>query len=158
MVLVLDQAGHRLGLGEDPADLLGRGRGVDGDGDRADRPERVVEQGPLVAGAGHQRDPVAVAHAAGEQALGEGEHLVAEVGGGDVLPRVPGGGAPGAVGAAGQLDQGGGALRGVVERVGQSSGGRRSGRGGGGELAHDPPDQSCRCSETIGSLADCPGL
>ena len=40
-------------------DLLGAGGLVDRDGDRAGRPDRVVEQRPLVPGAAHQRDPVA---------------------------------------------------------------------------------------------------
>jgi hypothetical protein len=68
--------------------LLGRRRRVDRYHLGADRPQREVEERPLVAGTGHDRDPVAEADALREQALGEGEHLVAELGGGHVPPLV----------------------------------------------------------------------
>ncbi len=42
-------------------------------------PQREVEQGPLVAGARHDADPVAEPDALREQALGQGEDLVPEL-------------------------------------------------------------------------------
>lgn len=89
VVLVLDDAGDRLGVVQHPTDLV-RGRsGVDRDGLGADRPQREVQHGPLVAGAGHQADPVAEADPLGEQAPGHRQDLVAEAGGRDVPQSAP---------------------------------------------------------------------
>ena len=78
------------GVGEDPLDLLRGGGLVDRHGDRAGEPDRVVEQGPLVAGARQQRDPVAGADAGSDQSLGDRGHLGEELRGGDVAPAVVG--------------------------------------------------------------------
>ena len=57
--VVLDDDRDRARVGEDPLDLL-RGAGlVDRDRDAAGVPDRVVQDGPLVARARHQADPVA---------------------------------------------------------------------------------------------------
>ena len=52
---------HRAGarVAQHPPDLLGRRRLVDGHRHPAGEPDGVVDQRPLVAGAGDQRDPVA---------------------------------------------------------------------------------------------------
>ena len=83
-----DRAGARVL--EDPADLLGGGRLVDRHGDGAGEPDGVVEERPLVAGLGEERDAVADLDARGDQPLGDGLHLVEELGGGDVGPLVAG--------------------------------------------------------------------
>ena len=67
------------GVGEDPADLLGGGRLVDRDGDRAGGPDREVGQGPLVAGLAHQRDAVPGPDARGDHALGHRADVVVEL-------------------------------------------------------------------------------
>ncbi len=90
----LHHGGHRAGVGQDPGGLLGAGGLVDGHGDRAGRPDGVVDQGPLVAGPAHQRDPVTRPHAGGDQTAGDRHHLVAELPAGHVHPaarRVPAG-------------------------------------------------------------------
>ena len=63
----------------DPADLLRRRGLVDGHAERAGRPAGEVEQGPLVAGAGHDRDAVAGLDAARDEALGHGGDLGGEL-------------------------------------------------------------------------------
>ena len=84
----LDDRDGRAGVAQDPADLLA-GRGVvDRDGHGAGEPDRVVEEGPLVAGPRQQHDPVAGADAGGEQALGDAADLREELDGGDVVPAV----------------------------------------------------------------------
>jgi hypothetical protein len=82
----LDETGDRAGVGQDPVDLLNAGRLVDGHGDRTGRPDRVVDQRPLVARLAHQRDPVAGLDAGRDQALGQRHHIRLEPGAGDVLP------------------------------------------------------------------------
>ena len=82
----LDDAGDRAGVGEDPRDLLGAGRLVDRHGDRAGRPDRVVDQRPLVPGPAHQRRPGRPARCRRRSGRGRGDHLVAELGAGDVDP------------------------------------------------------------------------
>ncbi len=59
---------------------------VDRHGDRAGEPDRVVEQGPLVAGLGDQRDPVAGLDAGRDEALGDPGDVGEELRGRDVLP------------------------------------------------------------------------
>ena len=81
-----DRAG--AGVGQDPADLLGGGRLVDRHADRAGEPDGVVEEGPLVARLGQQRDPVARLDAGRHEALGDRAHLVVELRRGDVGPPV----------------------------------------------------------------------
>ena len=78
----------RLGAGvaHDPLDLLGRGCLVDRHADRACGPDRVVDDRPLVPRAGHQADPVAGSDPGGDQPLGQGRHLIAELADRDVLP------------------------------------------------------------------------
>lgn len=86
VVLVLHQTGRDLGVVEHPVDLLGGGGGIDGYGLGADGPEREVEERPLVAGTGHDRDAVPEPYAVREQPLGQPEHVVTEGGGGHVPP------------------------------------------------------------------------
>ena len=56
---------------EDVGDLVDGAGLVDGDGDEAGRPAREVEERPLVAGAAHDRDPVARLEAPRDEAGGE---------------------------------------------------------------------------------------
>ena len=82
----LDDDGARGRVGQDPLGLLGRGGLVDRHHDRADGPQRVVDQRPLVAGVRHERHPVAGRDAGRDEPLGERVHLVPELLGGDVPP------------------------------------------------------------------------
>ncbi len=82
----LDDHADRAGVGEDPLDLLGRGRLVDRHRHGTGRPQREVGDGPLVAGAAHDGDRVADADAGGDQALGERRDVGGEGGRGDVGP------------------------------------------------------------------------
>ncbi len=82
----LDDHADRAGVGEDPLDLLGRGRLVDRHRHGTGRPQREVGDGPLVPGAAHDRDGVADADAGGDQALGERGDVGGEGGRGDVGP------------------------------------------------------------------------
>ena len=127
----LGDHGAGAGVAEDPVHLLGRGGLVDRHGDRAGEPDGVVEQRPLVAGLGDQRDPVAGLDAGGDQTLGDRADLGEELRGGDVLP-----GGLRAPGTATEL-HGGPGLAGVGHHVvGEVAGGRDLGRQRGGELAH----------------------
>ena len=87
--------GHCLGddevdvrVDEDVGDLVDGAGLVDGHGDEAGRPAREVEERPLVAGAAHDRDPVARFETPRHEAGGHGLHLVVEVAGTDRAPRV----------------------------------------------------------------------
>ena len=82
----LDDHADGAGVGEDPLDLVGRGRLVDRHGHGAGGPQREVGEGPLVAGAAHDGDRVAEADAGGDQALGERGDVGGEGGRGDVGP------------------------------------------------------------------------
>lgn len=86
VVLVLHHRGRHLRVVQHPEDLLGRRGGVDGHDLRADRPQREVEEGPLVARTGHDRDPVAEPDAVRQQTLGERQDLVPELGGRHIAP------------------------------------------------------------------------
>ncbi len=55
VLLLLDDDRDGLGVGEDPADLVGGAGLVDRDGDEAGGPHREVDQRPLEAGAGQDR-------------------------------------------------------------------------------------------------------
>ena len=90
VVGTLGDHGPGRGVAQDPLDLLGRGGLVDGDRDRAREPDRVVEQGPLVAGLADQRHPVAGLDASRDQALRHAGDLGQERGRGDVQPAVVG--------------------------------------------------------------------
>ena len=88
---------HGDGLGDDEVDVrvdedvgdLVDGAGlVDGHGDEAGRPAREVEERPLVAGAAHDRDPVAGFEAPRDEAGGERVHLVVELARRDRAPGV----------------------------------------------------------------------
>ena len=57
VVGALGDHGPGAGVAQDPVDLLGRGGLVDGHRDRAGEPDRVVEQGPLVAGLARSARP-----------------------------------------------------------------------------------------------------
>ena len=87
--------GHGLGddevdvrVDEDVGDLVDGAGLVDGHGDEAGRPAREVEERPLVAGAAHDRDPVAGLEAPRDEAGGERVHLVVELARRDGAPRV----------------------------------------------------------------------
>jgi hypothetical protein len=106
----LDDDRGRAGVGQDPLDLLVRGRLVDRHGDRAGGQDRVVEQRPLVPGAGQQGDPVPDLDAGRDQPAGHGGDLGGELGRGHVGP-LP-------VGIPAAEDHGRPVLRGVlVDRV-----------------------------------------
>ena len=84
--------GHGHGLGDDEVDVrvdqdvgdLVDGAGlVDGDGHQGGCPACEVEERPLVAGAAHDRDPVARFETPRHEAGGHGLHLVVEVTGAD---------------------------------------------------------------------------
>ena len=88
---------HGHGLGDDQVDVrvdqdvgdLVDGAGlVNGDGHKGGRPAREVEERPLVAGAAHDRDPVARVETPRHEAGGHGLYLVVEVAGTDRAPRV----------------------------------------------------------------------
>lgn len=76
------------------ADLLGGGGLVDRHAHGPGEPDRVVEQGPLVAGLGDQGDAVADLDPGGDEALGHRADLGQELGRGDVLPGAAVGGGP----------------------------------------------------------------
>ena len=87
--------GHGLGddevdvrVDEDVGDLVDGAGLVDGYGDEAGRPAREVEERPLVAGAAHDRDPVAGSEAPRDEAGGERMHLVVKLARRDGAPRV----------------------------------------------------------------------
>ena len=89
----LDHDRLRARVGQYPLHLLGGGGLVHRDRDRARGPERVVDHGPLVAGARQEGDPVTLADPGRHEALGERGDLVAELARRDVQPRrfpVPG--------------------------------------------------------------------
>ena len=88
---------HGHGLGDDQVDVrvnqdvgdLVDGAGlVNGNGHKGGRPAREVQERPLVAGAAHDRDPVARFETPRHEAGGHGLHLVVEVAGADRAPRV----------------------------------------------------------------------
>ena len=87
--------GHGLGddevdvrVDEDVGDLVDGAGLVDGHGHEAGRPAREIEERPLVAGAAHDRDPVAGFEAARDEAGGERVDLVVELARRDGAPRV----------------------------------------------------------------------
>ena len=86
VLLALDDDAHRVGVLEDPLDLVGRGGLVDRDGHGAGGPQGEVGEGPLVAGAAHDADGAARGDARREEALGQRVDLVAELLGGEVAP------------------------------------------------------------------------
>ena len=86
--VVLHDHGLRAGVREDPRDLVRRRGLVDRDGHGARDDDRVVEQGPLVARAGQQRDAVARLDPGRDQAAGDGDDLRGEGGVRDVDPAV----------------------------------------------------------------------
>src|SRR5664279_5645962 len=90
MVAGLHDHGHGLGVGEVPGHLLPRRGLVDRHSDGAGRPDRVVQQRPLVAGASHQPDPVAGVHSHGDQSLGDRDDLLGELAGGHRAPATVG--------------------------------------------------------------------
>ncbi|GAA3145722.1 hypothetical protein GCM10020001_081010 [Nonomuraea salmonea] len=122
---------RRLGraVGDDPPDLLDGGGLVDRHGDGADRPDGVVDERPLVAGARHERDPVAVLDAGRDQALGHLDHLVAELGRGHHRPA--------RLGLAPHHHDARLLLRAPEDGVGQAGGGRHIDQDGDAVLAHE---------------------
>ena len=81
--------GDRARVGEVPL-RSGAGRAglVDRHQHRAGEPDGEVDQRPLVAWSCDEADLVAGLDAGGDEALGEGDHLALELGGGDVAPAV----------------------------------------------------------------------
>src|SRR5690606_41543627 len=75
------------GVADDQLRLGRGGRGVHGHGHAARGPYREVQDRPLVAGAGHHRDPVPRPETGRDQALGHGGDLPGE---GRRRDRVPG--------------------------------------------------------------------
>jgi hypothetical protein len=137
---VLDDDGDGAGVLEDELRLVGGGGLVDGDGDGAGGPDRVVQEGPLVAGGGHEGDPVAGLDPGRGQALRGGDDLGAELDGRDVLP------GRALVEGPHEEDRGGVVLSRVPQRgegvvfVGHSH------HGGDGELAHGKAPFKTPCS------------
>ena len=84
--LCLHDDRDRPGVGEDPLDLRDRARLVHRDTDGPGPPDRVVQDGPLVASARHQSHAVADLHADGHEAARDTAHLVGELGRRDVGP------------------------------------------------------------------------
>jgi hypothetical protein len=74
----LDDDGPHVRVGQDPVHLVGRRRLVDRHPDRPRGPDREVDDGPLVPGAGHDRDSVARVDAARDEPLRDRGHLVGE--------------------------------------------------------------------------------
>ncbi len=60
---------HRAGILQHPLHLIGRGRLVDGNRQRADRQDGHVDDRPLETGRGEDRDPVTGLHAERDQSL-----------------------------------------------------------------------------------------
>ena len=77
-----------VGVGEHVGDLLDGARLVDGHGDQARAPAREVEQRPLVAGAAHDRDPLAGFQPARDEPGGHLLDLHVEVPGAHRPPRI----------------------------------------------------------------------
>ena len=71
VVGALGDDGPGAGVGQDPADLLGRRRLVDRHPDGSREPRRVVQQGPLVARLRQQRDAVPDLDARSDESLGD---------------------------------------------------------------------------------------
>lgn len=124
-----DETGARVP--DDPLHLVRRRGRVDRYRLAAGRPDREVEDRPLVAGAGHDRDPAARFEARGCQPLRDGGDFAGEGGRGD--------GVPGA-GPFAAEDHGVGGLRRVGERkVGGTSGRRARGERQRARLPYDAP-------------------
>ena len=83
----LDHDGDRAGVGEDPLGLLRRGGLVDRDPHAAGRPDRVVGEGPLVAGLAEDADAVTGLDAGGDEAPGHPGDLRGELLARDRRPR-----------------------------------------------------------------------
>ena len=75
-----------VGVVEDHFDLRGRIRLVHGNGERADRHDRHVKRSPLPAGVRDDGHRVAGHDALGDQAFGDGDDLVSELGGAERRP------------------------------------------------------------------------
>ena len=85
---VLAEDADRLRVVEDVGDVLRRAVGVDRRSDRADLREREVEQRPLERRPGERRERVALADAAGQQAVREVLDPLGRLGPGDLVPVV----------------------------------------------------------------------
>ncbi len=82
----LGEHGAGTRVAEHPLDLLGRRCLVDRHRDGARRPDRVVDQRPLIARPRHQGDPVTRFYPGLDNPPGKRRHLIAERGSGHVLP------------------------------------------------------------------------
>ena len=85
----LEEDADRVGVAEDPLDLLGRGGLVDRHDRRAGVPDGVVRDGPVVARARHDADALAGLDARSHDALGHRLDLVEELLGGHAYPGAP---------------------------------------------------------------------
>ena len=77
---VLADDPDRFGVRQEVSDVARRARGVHGDADGTDVREREVEERPVEAVAGQERDVVALAHAAREEAVRVRAHALVGVG------------------------------------------------------------------------------
>ena len=82
--------GHGVAVLQDPLDLLGRGRVVDRHREGPGRPQREVQDGPLVARGRQDGHGLADLDAAGHEPAGHGPDQVVELPGRDVGPAVTG--------------------------------------------------------------------
>ena len=102
-VFLQDQVFNQLGMlagfrdGEhgarvlnNPAHLGGRRGRIDRHGGRTGGPDGKVQQGPLIAGGGNQRDAVSLLHTQGDESLGYLKNLIDKFFAGDVDPFVVG--------------------------------------------------------------------
>jgi hypothetical protein len=86
--VVLGEDHPALGVGEDVADVLGHGRGVDGGRRHPGAHVGEVGQDPLVAGAGGDPDALLRLHPQGDEPSGEAADPLARLAPGDGLPGV----------------------------------------------------------------------
>ena len=86
VLVALDDHRGGAGVRQDPRHLVGAGGLVDRDDDRAGGPDGVVEDRPLVAGLGLERDAVTCGHAGRDEPLRDAGDLAGELRPRDVLP------------------------------------------------------------------------
>ena len=86
---VLADDPDRFGVREEVADVAGGVVRVDGDPDGADLREREVDERPVEAVLGEDRERVALADAAGEQPVRIGAHELVRIAPGHLAPAAP---------------------------------------------------------------------
>ncbi len=87
--VILGEGHDDVGIVEDHAHLRRGVRFIDGYGERADGHDGHIERGPLPAGVRDDGDRIPRHDSAGDQSLGDGDHLVAELLGGERTPFAP---------------------------------------------------------------------